>query len=130
MWGTYSLFEGTVMIAGIGTDIIEVGRIRQAVERRGGFVQRVFTPVEAAYCLSKSNWAERFAGRFAAKEAVAKCLGLSLCWHDVEILSDQTGRPIVALTNRAAAVAAGRTVLLSISHCRSHAVAYAALVSG
>ncbi len=118
------------MITGIGADIIEVSRIRQAVERRGGFVQRVFTPVEAAYCLSKSNWAERFAGRFAAKEAVAKCLGLSLCWHDVEILSDQSGRPVVTLTNRAAEAAAGGRVLLSISHCRSHAVAFATLVSG
>jgi holo-[acyl-carrier protein] synthase len=117
------------MIAGIGTDIIEVDRIRRAVERRKAFVDRVFTPAEREYCLSVGDSYQRFAGRFAAKEAVAKSLGTSLSWQDVEILPGESGKPIVRLLNGAAEIAAGRRILVSISHCRSHAVAYAMAVS-
>ena len=117
------------MIAGIGTDIIEVDRIEQALARNDRFVERVYSEAEREYCLSFSNPSERFAGRFAAKEAVAKSLGASLSWLDVEIISDEKGKPIVSLLNDAAVIADGREVMLSISHCRSHAMAYAVALS-
>ncbi|OFW22057.1 MAG: holo-[acyl-carrier-protein] synthase, partial [Acidobacteria bacterium RIFCSPLOWO2_02_FULL_59_13] len=64
------------MIVGIGVDLIEVSRLRLAIERHGErFLRRVFTPAEIAYCQSKKNPYERFAARFAAKEAAMKALG-------------------------------------------------------
>lgn len=116
-------------ITGIGTDIIEVGRIKHAMTRHRAFIARVFTPAEQEYCLSYANPAERFAGRFAAKEAVAKSLGISLSWQDVEILPADSGNPIVELHGKAADMAHGRSIIVSISHCRSYAVAYAIAVS-
>ena len=117
------------MITGVGTDIVEVGRIRQVLKRRANFAARVFTAAEREYCLSGGNPAHRFAGRFAAKEAVAKSLGISLAWQDVEILADRSGKPVVGFLNGATALATGRKVLVSISHCRSYAVAHAVAVS-
>jgi len=118
------------MITGVGTDIIEVSRIERALAHRDGFAARVFTPAEREYCVSGGNPAQRFAGRFAAKEAVAKSLGAALSWRDVEILADQAGKPVVRLLNGAAESAAGRRVIVSISHCRSYAVAHAIALSG
>lgn len=115
------------MVAGIGTDIIEIERIERAL-RLDGFAERVFTPSEIEYCGIGRNRAGRFAGRFAAKEAVAKSLGGGLSWRDVEILSDVSGSPVVRLSGRAASVAAGKRVLVSISHCRSYAAANAVAV--
>ncbi|HUV04932.1 MAG TPA: holo-ACP synthase [Armatimonadota bacterium] len=117
------------MITGIGADITEVSRVKRALERTKGFAARVFTAAEREYCLSGSNPAQRFAGRFAAKEAAAKSLGASLSWSDVEILPDKQGKPVVRLLNTAEALAAGRRVMVSIAHCRSYAVAYAVAVS-
>ncbi len=116
------------MITGVGTDMIEVSRIRQCLGRRPRFEDRILTPSEKEICYSGGNPAQRVAGRFAAKEAVAKALGASLGWHDVEILADCAGRPGVRLLNGAASLAAGRTVMVSISHCRSYAVAHAVAV--
>jgi len=113
------------MITGVGADIIEVSRISQALKSRKGFAERVFTENERKYCLSTANSDQRFAGRFAAKEAVAKALGVSLSWQDVEVLPDSLGKPIVRLSNKAAEVAAGSRVMVSISHCSEYAVAYA-----
>jgi len=117
------------MITGLGTDIIEVNRIRNCLRRRPRFADRILTPFERGICLSGGDAPQRIAGRFAAKEAVAKALGTSLGWHDVEILADSAGRPEVRLLNGAAATAAGRRVMVSISHCRSYAVAHAVAVS-
>lgn len=117
------------MIMGIGTDIIEVGRIERAMTRSPRFCTRVFTPAEREYCMSCNNPAQRFAGRFAAKEAVAKCLGSSLSWLDVEILSDDNGGPVVKLLNKANCLANGRKVMVSISHCHAYAVACAIAVA-
>ena len=116
------------MVTGVGTDIIEIARIKQALEREG-FADRMFTPAEMEYCLSGGVPAQRFAGRFAAKEAVAKSLGVSLSWQDVEILPDESGKPIVSLRNNAAEVADGRKVMVSISHCHRYAVAYAIAIT-
>ncbi|HEY3298029.1 MAG TPA: holo-ACP synthase [Armatimonadota bacterium] len=113
------------MITGVGTDIVEISRIGRALKRGKGFASRVFTEAEQEYCSATANSDQRFAGRFAAKEAVAKALGTSLSWQDVEILPDESGKPLVTMYNKAAEVAKGLRVLVSISHCGSHAIAYA-----
>lgn len=117
------------MITGVGTDIVEISRIRRALAARNRFAERVFTAAEREYCAACGCPEQRFAGRFAAKEAVAKCLGKSLSWRDVEILRGPSGEPLAQLSNGAARVANGRRVLVSISHCRTYAVAHAVAVS-
>ncbi len=120
------------MLAGIGTDIVGVARIRTAVERWGQrFIERVYTPAEQAYGGSKKGVFFYLAGRFAAKEAVLKALGIGRAgvgFNEVEILNDTNGRPLVFLKGRAAAVAQSQgvaRVLLSISHDAGAAVAFA-----
>lgn len=115
------------MVDGIGIDIIEVERIARAI-RRERFVARVFTPEEAAECRSRGRIGERFAGRFAAKEAVAKALGRSLNWREVEIQVGPRGEPLAVLSGRAAELLGDRHVRVSISHCHTHAVAQAVVV--
>ncbi len=113
----------------LGVDIIRVSRIRQTLERFGSrFALRVLTPAEVAYV--RTN-AERFAGRWAAKEAVSKVLGLGVRgvgWRDIEVMRLPTGQPAVRLSGRARARAEqlgmGR-IALSITHEREYAVAVA-----
>jgi holo-[acyl-carrier protein] synthase len=112
------------LIDGIGIDIIEVARVAQAI-RNERFVGRVFTAHESEECRGRGCPEQRFAGRFAAKEAIAKALGRSLSWREVEIRSGRRGEPVAVLSGRAAAWLAGRSVRVSISHCHSHAVAHA-----
>jgi holo-[acyl-carrier protein] synthase len=119
-------------IRGIGVDIIEVARIRRAADRWGdGFLSRVFTPGERRHAGASQVSAERLAGRFAAKEAVMKALGLGwnrMGWREIEIEGGPAGRPVVRLTGRAAAAAAHlgvRAWFVSISHTRDLAVAHA-----
>lgn len=120
-------------IIGIGTDIVECLRIAQMIERHGElFINRVYTPLEIQYCHSRKLATQHFAGRWAAKEAVLKAIGTGwrrgISWRDVEIRNDLGGRPIVALGGGARDVVEqlGITdMLISISHCRSHATAYA-----
>jgi holo-[acyl-carrier protein] synthase len=120
-------------IIGIGTDIVECLRIAQLIERHGEqFIHRVFTAQEVEYCRSRNQATQHFAGRWAAKEAVRKALGTvwkrGIGWRDVEIRLDATGRPTAALRGGARdlveSLAVGQ-ILLSISHCRTHALAYA-----
>lgn len=94
------------MIVGTGIDITDVSRIAQSIERFGRhFLQRVFTPDEIRYCESKANKAERYAGRFAAKEAAMKAIGTGwsrgVTWHDVEVQRAPGGRPTIAFHNKA-----------------------------
>ena len=118
-------------VLGIGTDITECLRIAQMIERHGErFVGRVYTPVEIEYCRSRKMATQHFAGRWAAKEAVLKALGTGwrrgISWRDIEIRNAPGGRPQAALSGGAAEVAEKlgiRCVLVSISHCRSHATA-------
>jgi holo-[acyl-carrier protein] synthase len=112
------------VIDGIGIDIIEIDRIAAAI-RDEQFVARVFTHAEATDCRNRGRPEQRFAGRFAAKEAVAKALGSPLSWQDVEICSGPQGEPLAVLTGKAAALLNGRAVRISISHCHTHAVAQA-----
>jgi holo-[acyl-carrier protein] synthase len=120
-------------IIGIGTDIIECLRIGQMIERHGElFINRVYTPHEILYCQSRKMAIQHFAGRWAAKEAVLKALGTGwrkgISWRDIEIHNDPGGRPSVVLRGGARDVVdrLGITeMLISISHCRTHATAYA-----
>lgn len=117
---------------GIGTDIVECLRIAQMVERHGElFLNRIFTTGEILYCQQRTAATQHFAGRWAAKAAVLKALGASwrrgLSWRDIEIRSDASGRPVVALDGPARDLADHKGVdqfLISVSHCRSHAVAF------
>lgn len=113
------------MIYGIGTDILEIERMRSFLERGQRFVDRLFTRREQELASGKGDAAVFFAGRFAAKEAIAKALGPPLGWHEVEVLADSSGRPVAVLHGRAARAGEGARVLVSISHSRSHAVATA-----
>ncbi|RMG40459.1 MAG: holo-[acyl-carrier-protein] synthase [Planctomycetota bacterium] len=121
------------MIVGLGTDIIEIARIAAMVDRHGRlFLERVYTPSEREHCLRRKHANEALAGRWAAKEAVMKVLGTGFIrgigWQDIEIVAQRSGRPVVRLHRGAARRARqlGITdVLVSISHCRSYAMATA-----
>ncbi len=120
-------------IVGIGTDIVECLRIGRMIEQHGElFLNRVYTEREVRYCQSRKRATEHFAGRWAAKEAILKCLGSGwrkgLCWTDMEIRNDPSGKPEVFLCGAAKESAQQlriSTIQLSISHCRAYATAYA-----
>ena len=120
------------MLVGIGADVVDVGRIEKALTRWGErFIERVYTPAERASCRRKANALLYWAGRFAAKEAVLKALGVGLNgagFKEVEVLHDAGGRPVVVLKGRAAVAARVLNVsrvLLTISHDTGTAVAFA-----
>ena len=107
---------------GIGIDTVEVDRFRRALQKRPGIADRLFTPDEQAYGRRQRDPAERLAARFAAKEAVMKALGVGLgafAFRDVEVVKAPSGAPSVALSGRAAELAARRGVTgwrLSLTH--------------
>jgi len=110
----------------VGVDIVEVGRIRNAIDRWGSrFLDRIFTPDEIAYCRRKTRPAESFAVRFAAKEAFAKALkiGRVSIWREVEVVRGEGPRPLVSLHGGARELVGARRVDLSLSHAATHAVA-------
>ena len=119
------------MIVGTGIDIAEVQRIRQAIERFGErFLRRVFTDDEMNYCDSKANRVERYAARFAAKEAAMKALGTGwnhgIRWRDIEVCRQAGSRPTVVFQGKAAEFAArlgAKHVALSLSHTAEQAIA-------
>jgi len=119
-------------LIGAGTDIIEIDRIKQAVERGGNrFLERVFTPGERGFCEARKDRFSCYAARFAAKEAVLKALGTGLAgcgFLDVEVQRPGGGRPEIKLRGAAAEVAMEKgiaVILISISHNRENAVAFA-----
>jgi holo-[acyl-carrier protein] synthase len=113
-----------------GIDLVDCGRLAAAIDRHGQrFLRRVFTPDELAYCLGRKREVEHLAGRFATKEAVLKVLGTGwrngICWTDVEVTNDPSGRPRVTLRGRCRQIAdeIGLTeILVSISHIDTHAI--------
>jgi holo-[acyl-carrier protein] synthase len=125
------------MIVGTGIDIAEVPRIRQSIERFGQrFLQRIFTPGEIHYCDSKANRVERYAARFAAKEAAMKALGTGwnhgVRWRDCEVSRMPGGRPTMVFYGKAGEFAAklgAKNVALSISHTAEQAIAQVILES-
>ena len=116
------------MTVRVGVDLIEIARVRRALERYPAFRERCFTEAERAYCESRRNPAESYAGRFAGKEAVGKALGLGVArafaWRDIEIAGRP--KPSVRLSGRVQAwaerVGAGR-IDLSMTHSRELAAA-------
>lgn len=125
------------MIVGLGVDIAEVARIEAAVGRHGErFLQRIFTTKEISYCESHKNRFERYAGRFAAKEAAMKALGTGwgegVRWVDIEVVRQPGGRPTIELAGAARehAERLGVTrIALSITHTNHTALAQVILES-
>lgn len=123
------------MILGTGIDLVEIQRIRDALQRHGpSFATRILTAAEWAYCNSHQDAAPSVAARFAAKEAVSKALGIgigaSLQWHDIEVVRLPSGQPSIRLSeagHRELLRLGGRTVHLSLTHERGHAAAIAIL---
>ncbi len=119
------------MIVGTGVDLAEVARIRASFERFGErFRNRIFTPLEIAYVERKANRYERYAARFAAKEAGMKAIGTGwkrgVTWHDFEVTNLPSGKPTLRFQGVAARVAGTlgvRNVSLSMTHTAEMAMA-------
>jgi len=125
------------MIVGTGIDIAEVPRIAASIKRFGDrFLRRVFTEGEIRYCESKANRVERYAARFAAKEAAMKAIGTGwnygVGWRDVEVCRAPGGRPTITFHRKAAEFAdrlGAHHVALSLTHTAEHAFAQVILES-
>ncbi len=120
------------MIKGIGVDVVEIGRMKDVVAKWGdSFLQKIFTEGELAYARSKKFPLNHIAGRFAAKEAVAKALATGWSggfrWKDVEVTNDPSGKPAIALHGYVREILDGSTVFVSISHSESVVVATAVI---
>lgn len=116
---------------GIGVDLVEVDRMRTVLARTPTMADKLFTEGERAYARSANDPAERFAARFAAKEAVMKALGVGLGavdWHDIEVRRSDRGAPELVITGRALELAASAGVsrwLLTLTHTTTMAEAIA-----
>ncbi|MGZ5292259.1 MAG: holo-ACP synthase [Actinomycetota bacterium] len=122
-------------ILGLGVDLCEIARMERALGRHPTMRDRVFTPEEVAYCDSKARPAESYAGRFAAREAVIKALGgyRGRGWQDISVSRSPSGAPAIRLEGKAKrrADALGVShVLISFTHERTNAVAFAVAVRG
>lgn len=123
------------MIIGIGIDIVEIRRIKGAVERNDSFIDKLFNREEVEYLKSRGFRSEYVAGRFAAKEAVSKALGTGFRgfnFKDIVIDRTSLGKPIVILKGKAKMIAqkyGDYKIHLSISHGEDNAIAYAVLES-
>ena len=127
--------HGVEMIVGTGIDIAEVDRIEHSLKRFGRrFVERVFTEGEIRYCESKANKAERYAARFAAKEAGMKAIGTGwshgVRWRDIEVQRMPGGRPALKFHGRAGeffAKLGAERAHLSLTHTKGTAMAFVIL---
>src|SRR5437588_11635124 len=125
------------MIVGTGIDIAEVPRIKQSIEGFGDrFINRIYAAGERRYCDSKANRVERYAARFAAKEAAMKALGTGwsrgVRWRDIEVCRQPGGRPTISFHGTAAEVASklgAVHVALSLSHTAEQAIAQVLLAN-
>jgi holo-[acyl-carrier protein] synthase len=116
------------MIKGIGIDIIEIDRIRKALEKRDSFITRIFTNKEDILFKSSNYRIETIAGNFAAKEAISKALGTGIVfsWKDIEILRDENGKPYANLDGTAKKIFDEKgcsNLQISISHSNKNAIA-------
>jgi holo-[acyl-carrier protein] synthase len=124
-----------VSITGLGVDIVEIERMRRALERRPAMKERIFSAAEREYCDGRNKPEIHYAMRFAAKEAVLKALGTGFSgmrFTDVEVMRDERGRPVPHLSGRAAEVAQERGVVemhLSLSFTHATAVASAVAIT-
>jgi holo-[acyl-carrier protein] synthase len=123
------------MIVGTGVDLAEVPRIRQSIARFGRrFTERIYTPAEIAYVERKANRYERYAARFAAKEAGMKAIGTGwrhgVRWRDFEVVNLPSGRPTLRLHGRAAEFARKlgvKSIALSLTHTADLGMAHVVL---
>ena len=123
------------MIVGTGIDLAEVDRIQSTIERYGDrFIKRIYTAGEIAYVERKANRYERYAARFAAKEAGMKAIGTGwrrgITWQDFEVANLPSGRPTLKLHGKAAEFAAGlgvKRISLSITHTAANGMAFVIL---
>ena len=123
--------QGSSLIVGLGLDIAEVDRIEAAIQRHGvPFLERLFTPAEASYCERHKNKFERYAARFAAKEAAMKALGTGwsrgVRWRDIEVTREATGKPTLRLAGAALQIAERmgvKNISVSITHSGNLALA-------
>ncbi len=118
------------MIAGLGTDIVEVHRIAEKIAKESGFRELVFSPNEIAYCESKTRKFEHYAARFAAKEAFLKALGTGwkngTSFNEIEIINDESGKPKLVLygeTEKTLSHIDIRKISVSLSHIQEMASA-------
>lgn len=119
------------MVVGIGLDLAEVDRIEAAIAKHGErFLTRVYTEAERKYCESKPNKFERFAGRFAAKEAAMKAIGTGwkrgVAWREFEVMRAPSGQPIIKFHGKAAEIAHAlgvKKALVTITHSEKSAIA-------
>jgi len=119
------------VIVGIGIDLAEVGRIRNAIERHGRrFIDRIYTAAEIAYVERKANRYERYAARFAAKEAGMKAIGTGwkrgVRWQDFEVANLPSGRPTLRFHGVAAQIAESlmvRNIAISLTHTAEQGMA-------
>ena len=117
-----------------GVDIIEIDRIKQSIEEtEGRFCERVYTKKEIEYCESKKMQKyQHYAARFAAKEAVLKAISqlldskFNIEWKEIEVLNDKEGRPFVNLLKDISI----DEIDISISHCKTYAVASVVTIYG
>jgi len=115
-------------VLGLGIDVVEIGRIRRALEKWGTrFEDRILTREELVLCRSKNDFSASFAVRFAAKEAFFKALPgnrtAHLSWHDVVVLNAPSGRPYIALSPHARQLLGRHKVHVSLTHSRETAAA-------
>ena len=118
-----------------GVDIIEIDRIKQSIEETDGkFCERVYTQKEIEYCESKKMQKyQHYAARFAAKEAVLKAISqlleskFDIEWKEIEVLNDEEGRPFVNLLKKGLPIG---EIDISISHCKTYAVASVVVIYG
>jgi holo-[acyl-carrier protein] synthase len=119
------------VIVGLGLDIAEIDRIEAAIKRHGApFLERIYTAGEVAYCQKHKNKYERYAARFAAKEAAMKALGTGwsngVRWRDIEVVRAASGKPSLKLEGKAGEVAAKlgvKNIALTITHSGNLALA-------
>ncbi len=125
-------------LIGIGTDIIEVARIGEMIEKHDElFLRRVYTPLEIEYCGGRKSALQHYAGRWAAKEAALKALGTGwsrgIKWTDMEVSNLMGGKPELRIHGVASDIAEEmgiQEMQISISHCQSYAVAYVIAIGG
>jgi len=119
------------VIKGLGTDIVDVARVKQKIEKPFGFLEKVYSLQEIAICEPKGQSKyESYAGRFAAKEAFLKAVGISWIdefnFNEIEVLNEASGKPYLKLSGSALAWAESAgisSILLSISHTKAYATA-------
>lgn len=123
---------------GIGTDIIECVRIARMIEKHGElFLTRVYTSDEITYCATRKAASQHYAGRWAAKEAVLKAIGTGwsrgIQWTDIEVANGVGGKPSIIVSGEARIYCQQHgigEIMISISHCRNYAVAFATAMAG